>query len=72
MSGEFIRLVEGGAVSECIKVPGKRAVACKLAGVDGRTLFALTYEGEMDEIGSGAKNARIEICQVEVPGATSP
>lgn len=72
MSGEFIRVVEGGTVSECIEVPGKCAVACKLAGTDGRTLFALTYEGEMEDIATGAKNARIEVCQVEIPGAASP
>ncbi|MCZ6893953.1 MAG: SMP-30/gluconolactonase/LRE family protein [Gammaproteobacteria bacterium] len=72
MSGEFIRVMEGGDVSHRIEVPGKRAVACNLGGADGRTLFALTYEGEIEEVASGAKNARVETCRVEVPGAGSP
>ena len=72
MSGEFIRVMEGGDVSHRIEVPGKRAVACNLGGADGRTLFALTYEGEIEEVASGAKKARVETCRVEVPGAGSP
>ena len=72
MSSEFVRVTEGGEVSECIEVPGKRAVACNLGGANGRTLFALTFEGEMEDIGSAAKKARVEICEVEVAGADSP
>jgi sugar lactone lactonase YvrE len=71
-SGEFLRVREGGEVLECIAAPGKRAVACNLGGADGRTLFALTYEGEIHEIASGAPKARIEVCRVAVPGAGSP
>ncbi len=71
-SGEFLRVAEGGAISATITAPNKRAVACNLGGADGRTLFALTYEGEIEDIASGARNARIEVCQVEVPAAGSP
>ncbi len=73
MSSEFVRVSEGGGISARIEVSSsKRAVACNLGGADGRTLFALTFEGEMDEIGSAAKKARVEVCQVDVPGAGSP
>ncbi len=72
MSGEFLRVSEGGAISDRIEVPGKRAVACNLGGTDGRTLFALTYEGELEDIASGEENARVEVCRVDVAGAGSP
>lgn len=72
MTGEFVRVTEGGGIADCIEVPGKRAVACNLGGADGRTLFALTYEGEMEDIASGKQAARVEVCQVDVAGAGSP
>jgi len=71
-SGEFLRVHEGGRISATIAVAGKRAVACNLGGADGRTLFALTYAGEIEDIASGARNARVEVCRVEVPAAGSP
>jgi sugar lactone lactonase YvrE len=71
-SGEFIRVIEGGTITETILAPGKRAVACNLGGADGHTLFALTYEGEIEDLASGARNARIEVCQVDIAGAGSP
>ncbi len=71
-SGQFIRVQQGGAVTHRIATPGKRAVACNLGGADGRTLFGLTYEGEIGDISSGARSARIEVCKVEVAAAGSP
>ena len=71
-SGEFIRVLPDGSISDRIEVPGKRAVACVLGGFDGCTLFALTYEGEIADIASGAHKARVEVCRVEVPSAGSP
>jgi sugar lactone lactonase YvrE len=68
-SGEFLRVFEGGRISEIYTVEGKRAVACSLGGKDGRTLFALTFEGEIEDIAKGAKNARVEVRRVSVPGA---
>ena len=71
-SGQFIRVQQGGTITHRIPTPGKRAVACNLGGADRKTLFALTYQGEISDIASGARNARIEACTVEVPGAGSP
>lgn len=71
-SGQFIRVQQGGKITERIATPGKRAVACNLGGADGRTLFGLTYKGEISDIASGAREARIEVCKVEVPAAGSP
>lgn len=71
-AGEFLRVTEGGNIVESIAAGDKRAVACNLGGDDGRTLFALTFEGEIEDIASGARKARIECCTVDVPGAGSP
>lgn len=71
-AGEFLRVQEGGDIVDSIKVENKRAVACNLGGADGRTFFALTYEGEIEDIASGARKARIETCRLEVGAAGSP
>ena len=70
--GQFVRVLEGGSITDAIPTPNKRAVACNLGGPDGRTLFGLTFEGTLDEIGSGKKLARVEVCRVEVAAAGSP
>lgn len=71
-SGEFVRVLPDGSIGDIITTPGKRAVACNLGGADGRTLFGLTFEGELADIGSGRKLARVEVCRVEVAAAGSP
>lgn len=72
VTGEFVRVLPNGTIAEVIPCPGKRAVACNLGGDDGRTLFALTFAGELADIASGQQLARVEVCRVEVPGAGSP
>lgn len=72
VTGEFLRVSEGGKIEESISAGGKRAVACNLGGADGRTLFAITYDGEIEDIAKGGKNARIETCRVDVAAAGSP
>ena len=53
MTGEFVRVLEGGVVSDIVPVPGKAAVACQLGGEDGRTLFCLTYKGTIEDLHQG-------------------
>ena len=48
------------------------AVEAHLGGADGRTLYCLIYDGNLDDIPKGARNAIIETAQVEVSGAGSP
>ena len=72
VTGFFLRVQAGGKILEKIHVEGKRAVACNLGGRNGATLFGLTFEGEIEDVGSGGKNSRIEVCAVEVPTAFSP
>lgn len=70
--GEFIRVLEGGEITHKIDTGGKRAVACNLGGADGKTLFCLIYDGDLDDIPKGARNAKIVAATVDVAGAGSP
>lgn len=75
LTDEFVRVTEGGAITHRVPCAGRRAVACNLGGADGRTLFALTFEGHIEDMGEGkdmARLARVEVCQVEVGASGSP
>ena len=69
----FMRVVEGGDVTDEIAVPGRHAIACALGGTAGRTLFMLTAPtlGNPDE-SRAAMDARIETTVVTVPGVERP
>ena len=41
VSDRFIRVVEGGEITDEIPVPGRHAISVALGGADGRTLFML-------------------------------
>ncbi|MEM1147985.1 MAG: SMP-30/gluconolactonase/LRE family protein [Pseudomonadota bacterium] len=67
--GVFLRVAEGGEILQRIRPNAKRAVACCLGGKNGQTLFAMTFEGELEDIWSGIRAAQIETIRVDVPGA---
>ena len=71
-SGEFVRVKDGGTITDRIPVPGKRAVACALGGAGRQTLFLLTAETTIEELAQGKSIGRVETVQVEVPGAGLP
>jgi sugar lactone lactonase YvrE len=72
-TGEFIRVREGGEVTDRLPTPGKWAVACALGGEDRRTLFCLTAETTMDDLFKhGKAKGWIETAQVPVAGAGWP
>lgn len=69
----FIRVLDGGNVTDCVYVgPDRRAVCCTLGGEDGRTLFMLSAETDIERLGQGISTGYIETARVEVPGAGSP
>ena len=68
----FIRVLEGGEVTHRVKVVDRFPVACTLGGPDGRTLFGLTYQGSIQDIGAGKAASRIEIARVDTPASGSP
>lgn len=70
--GEFVRVLDGGEITHRIDVGDRRAVACNLGGADGKTLYCLVYDGDLEDIPLGKRNALIETAQVEVAGVGSP
>jgi sugar lactone lactonase YvrE len=71
-SGEFVRVEDGGTITERIPVPGKRAVACALGGPQRQTLFLLTAETTLEELAQGKSIGRVETVRVDTPGAGLP
>lgn len=67
---EFIRVVDGGAITDRVSCPGRLAVACALGGADGRTLFCCTYAGSLEDAIALKVGGRLEIAQVAVPAAS--
>ena len=69
---EFIRVAEGGEIKDTIATDGRRAVACALGGRNRRTLFLLTAETTVEDLGKGKSKARVETVEVAVGGAGWP
>jgi sugar lactone lactonase YvrE len=69
-SNEFLRVREGGEVAARLPVD-RSAIACMLGGPQRRTLFLCTSRAH-DPAETGAREARIEIVEVDVPGAGWP
>ena len=72
MTSEFVRVTEGGTVTDLIPVPGKAAVACQLGADDGRTLFLSTYAGTIEDLHQQKAAGAIETVRVSSPAAGSP
>jgi sugar lactone lactonase YvrE len=63
----FVRVREGGEVTDIVDVPGRHAIACALGGDDGRTLFLCTSSthGQPDR-SRAERGARVEVVTVGV------
>ena len=66
-----LRVFEGGRVAQKISTGERRSFACMLGGADKRTLFIVTNTGSGPAIAE-KKSGRIEIVEVDVPGAGLP
>jgi sugar lactone lactonase YvrE len=73
VADRFVRVVEGGEITDVVETPGRHGIACALGGPDGRTLFlcTATTHGDRDE-SRAAMTAAIETTTVRVPGAERP
>ncbi|AET95122.1 SMP-30/gluconolaconase/LRE domain-containing protein (plasmid) [Burkholderia sp. YI23] len=67
-TGEVLRVLDGGVVTDRLSVGGKRAVACQLGGDDGRTLFCCTFDGPPSDLMTGKRLAAIYTTRVAIPG----
>jgi sugar lactone lactonase YvrE len=68
----YLRVEAGGHITHQVPLAGRRAVACNLGGADGRTLFMLTADTDVQRLARGDSTARVEVTRVEVAGAGSP
>lgn len=67
-TGEFLRVLEGGEITDRVLCDDKRAVACQLGGDDGRTLFCCTYAGGLEDIHARKRAGALETVRVEIAG----
>ncbi|OIH98097.1 hypothetical protein BIU92_14790 [Curtobacterium sp. MCBA15_003] len=67
-TGEFLRVVEGGEVTDRIDAPGRCAVDCALGGDDGRTLYLATADSYDPATTARTHDGRISAVRVAVPG----
>ncbi|MGV0812883.1 SMP-30/gluconolactonase/LRE family protein [Mycolicibacterium boenickei] len=71
-TGEFLRVVAGGAITHRIEIDRGWAVAPALGGHDGRTLYLVVDETTHEGLMTGKSSGRILQARVDVPGAGSP
>lgn len=69
--GEVLRVREGGEITCRVRV-STRPYACMLGGPERRTLLVCTAESAIPGKGPGRVGGRIEILQVDIPGAGWP
>ena len=69
--GECLRVLEGGKVTDRIST-GRGCYACMLGGPDRKTLFLMTADDFRREKVRETRSGKIEVVEVEVPGAGLP
>lgn len=67
-TAEFLRVIEGGEITDRIPVPGRCAIDCVLGGSDGRTLFVSTADSYMPPVTERTRDGKIQAVRVSVPG----
>jgi len=70
-TGEVVRIREGGQAASRITL-SRLAFACMLGGTDLRTLFVMTAESDNPDEARAKLSGRVELVEVDVPGAGLP
>jgi sugar lactone lactonase YvrE len=68
LAHEFVRIVDGGAMTDRIDTGGRTAIACALGGPEDRVLFLLTSTGAYPERLVGTRDSRVDAVAVGVAG----
>jgi sugar lactone lactonase YvrE len=71
ISAEVLRVREGGTITDRVRV-STQAFACMLGGPQRRHLFICTASGSDPQACRERRDGRIEVVEVEVPGAGWP
>jgi sugar lactone lactonase YvrE len=72
LSGEFLRVLDGGEITHRVPVGASWAVAPALGGPEMRTLHLLVNDTTFTGIATGESSCRVETVEVDVPGVGSP
>jgi sugar lactone lactonase YvrE len=72
LSCEFLRVLEGGEITDRVATGESWAVAPALGGPDMRTLYLVINDTTFGGIATGNSTCRIEAVEVAVPGTGSP
>jgi sugar lactone lactonase YvrE len=72
VNGEYVRVQEGGEITHLIDAGSHAAVACMLGGEDGRTLFLLTSDTDVERLTKGESACRVETVEAPAPSAGLP
>lgn len=72
LSGEFLRVLDGGEITHRVSVGESWAVAPALGGPEMRTLHLVVDDTTFMGLATGESTCRIETVEVDVPGAGSP
>jgi sugar lactone lactonase YvrE len=70
--GRFVHVGADGRVDAEIAAAAPFAVACALGGLDRRTLFLCSADTDLQRLGQGDTEGRIDVVEVDVPGAGWP
>ena len=71
-TGEFLRVVAGGAVTHRVPIDKGWAIAPALGGADGRTLYMVVDDTTIEGVVKGESTGWIMQARVDVPAAGSP
>ena len=71
-AGAFLRVRQGGEVTDRIELDGRWAMACALGGGDGRTLFLCSAETTQRDYAAGRAVGYLQSVSVDVPGVGRP
>jgi sugar lactone lactonase YvrE len=72
LTGEFLRVLDGGEITHRVPTGDSWAVAPALGGPDMRTLHLLVNDTTFAGLATGDSTCRIETVEVDVPGVGSP
>jgi sugar lactone lactonase YvrE len=66
---KFVRVLEGGIITDTVATAGRWATGVELGGPDGHTLFLLTAQTDQRRFFRGDSQGRIDTVRVDVPAA---
>jgi sugar lactone lactonase YvrE len=71
-ANRIIRMIDGGAITDTIPLPGRDAYACMLGGADRRDLYICTARSYVPAETRAQRGGKIEVVRVAIPGAGLP